>query len=1068
MENIPAKSQVYENPLTYSKMSTSNQKSFIVYQASAGAGKTYTLAKEYIKLCLMYYPKDPFLYRKILGITFTNKAVNEMKERILLFLELLSSSEAIDLSKELSEFVDEQEIQVRSKEILHLIHHDYSSFSIYTIDSLFQRIIQSFAVDLKIPVNHQLELDTEIMMSLIIDLLLSKLGYDQAITNAIINFSFSNIEEGKNWHIERELSNVGKEIYNETAIPYLKKLKDIHSEDFIPVIKQINEQIATIENTISNAAKIACNTILENNIDVTDFYQKAKGIGQWFYTVNQKDYSDLSGNSYIAKAINEDIWCSSSCQNKGAIQAIAPILKDCYLAISSTEQDYRLLQAIRKNIYPVILLNEIKHISEDLKHTNKLIHISEANLSIFESIKNEPVPFIYERIGEKYKYIFIDEFQDTSTIQWQNLLPLITEILSSVLFKVELVKVIIFGDAKQAIYRFRGGNTLQFVTLPQIETSYQNPALKETELILKRNYEKMFLQTNYRSKKEIVEFNNLFFEYVIEKDYPQLKDIYLYASQKKKEDNKGGAMVLSYPLKGVDGAIKYANFIHEEIHRIIQSAQEDNYNYADIVVLVRGNDFGAEIARSLLRKGIPTVSGESLLLSRNREVNFLIACLSCLVNDDNDIARVIILDFIAEEQRMEKETVFPYSKDNMLFKKFMQDCQYDFNVNLLCAQNLYERVEQLLQIFHLTREANPFILAFLDVVANFLNMDNKVEIQFLDYWEENKHKFSLSNPKGVNAVTVMTIHQSKGLEFPIVIYPHKKKENRTGEKWVDLEKPIGKLSATILKINDMKKTIYNELYEEEKQLILMDKLNIDYVAFTRAKDRLYFIAQEGDTRGDSIKRFLSDNPDSVFTLSEDETVEYYCFGKPQPKPSPNSNTLQKENYIKKYISKPIRINSNAAKNNYLSEKNIISSTWWGTKVHDYLAKIYHETDIEPVMELIRNDVNLTLELKENLLTVIQNIFFNPLASVLFGNPESEIKNEVELINTDGKSFRIDRLQINGDKCTVIDYKTGLPHENHHLQIDQYQEILSAIGFEVMDKYLVYIDDAFNVSFHNKA
>ncbi|MDR2410928.1 MAG: UvrD-helicase domain-containing protein [Bacteroidales bacterium] len=1050
-------------------MSISNQKSFIVYQASAGAGKTYTLAKEYIKLCLMYYPKDPFLYRKILGITFTNKAVNEMKERILLFLELLSSSEAVDLSKELSEFVDEKEISVRSKEILHLIHHDYNSFSIYTIDSLFQRIIQSFAIDLKIPVNHQLELDANIMMSLIIDLLLSKLGYDQAITSAIINFSFSNIEDGKNWHVERELANVGKEIYNETAIPYLKKLKTIHSEDFAPVIKQINEQITTIENTISKAAKNACNIILENNIQFTDFYQGTRGIGEWFNTVNQKNYTDLSGNGYVAKTINEDVWYSSSCQNKGAIQAIAPVLKDYYLIISETEQSYNLLKAIRKNIYPVILLNEIKHIAEDLKHTNKLIHISEANLSIFESIKNEPVPFIYERIGEKYKYIFIDEFQDTSTIQWQNLLPLVTEILSSVLFKEELGKVIIFGDAKQAIYRFRGGNALQFVSLPQINVCYQNPVLKETELILKRNCEKMFLQTNYRSKKEIVEFNNLFFEYVIEKDYPQLKDIYLNAAQKIKENNTGGAMFLSYLIKGVDGGIKYADFIHEEIYRIIQSAQADNYNYADMVVLVRRNSLGAEIARNLLRKNIPTVSGESLLLSKNKEVNFLIACLSCLSNNDNDIARVIMLDFIAEKQETQnKEDVFMYSKNDALFKRFIKECQYDFNANMLCEQNLYERVEQLLQIFHLTREANPFILAFLDIVANFLNMDNKGEVQFLDYWEENKNKFSLSNPKGLNAVTVMTVHQSKGLEFPIVIFPHTKKENKTGEKWVDLPEPVGKLSATILKITDMKNTIYNELYVEEQKLILMDELNVDYVAFTRAKDRLYFIAQEKDVRGDSIKKILSDNTNSVSTLSKDETVEYYCFGKPQPKPSSNSTTLQKENYIRNYISKPILINSNTAKYNYLPEKNTISATWWGTKVHDYLAKIYRQTDIEFVSELIRNDVNLTLETKENLLTVIQNIFSSPQASVLFGSPECEIKNEVELINTDGKSFRIDRLQINGDKCTVIDYKTGLARENHHLQIDKYKEILSAIGFEVTNTCLVYIDDAFKVNFHNKA
>jgi ATP-dependent exoDNAse (exonuclease V) beta subunit len=1042
--------------------------SFIVYQASAGAGKTYTLAKEYIKYCLIYYPKDPFLYRKILGITFTNKAVNEMKERILLFLELLSRGEHADLLKELSEFVDESEIQVRAKDILNFIHHDYSNFSICTIDSLFQRIIQSFAADLKIPVNHQLELDANTMTSQIIDLLLSKLGYDQAITNAIVNFSFSNIQDGKNWHVERELANIGKEIYSEAAIPYLKKLKAIRSEDFEVIIRQIHSLITEIENKISDAAKKACNTIRENNIEMTDFYQGLKGIGQWFYKRSLKDFSDLSGNSYVLKAIHEDVWYASSCKKKDEIQAMAPLLKECYSIIAATEQDYNLLQAIRRNIYPVILLNEIKHIAEDLKRTNKLIHISEANLSIFESIKNEPVPFIYERIGEKYKYIFIDEFQDTSTVQWQNLLPLVVEVLSSTLFGTELGKVIIFGDAKQAIYRFRGGNALQFVMLPEISASEQNSALKEAEMILKYNYEKILLQTNYRSKKEIVAFNNSFFEYLIEKHYPQFKEIYVNSSQNIRPDNEGGGMFLSRFLKEEKEETKYIDFIHEEIYRIIKSAKEDNYNYADMVVLVRGNDFGAEIARNLLKEEIPTVSGESLLLSRNRVVGFLVACLSYLVNNDNDIARAILLNFIAEEQNIPKEDAFIHGKNHSQFMRFVRDCQYDFNVNRLCKHNLYERVEQLLQIFHLTQEADAFILAFLNIVADFSNTGNKPEVQFGDYWKENENKFSLSNPKGINAVTVMTIHQSKGLEFPIVIYPHKKKDNKMGEKWVELKNPIGKLSTTILKINDMQKTIYSELYEQEKQLIDIDNLNIDYVAFTRAKDRLYFIAQEGDTRGDSLKEFLSndDNSHPVASADETETVEYFCYGNPQPKPSANTHIKQHENFIERYISKPISTHFNTTQHNRLLEKNTTAqATWWGTKVHDYLAKIYYKTDIEPVLQHIRGDMALNNETKENLSTAIRNIFSNPLSTVLFGDRDSEIKNEVELINTDGKSYRIDRLRINGNKCIVIDYKTGLPNESHHLQINQYNDMLSDIGFDVTNKYLVYIDDGFEVSFY---
>jgi ATP-dependent exoDNAse (exonuclease V) beta subunit len=446
-------------------------------------------------------------------------------------------------------------------------------------------------------------------------------------------------------------------------------------------------------------------------------------------------------------------------------------------------------------------------------------------------------------------------------------------------------------------------------------------------------------------------------------------------------------------------------------------------------------------------------------------VSFLVACLSYLINNDNDIARAIILHFIAEEQNLDKEKVFIFGKDNVQFLRFVRSHYGNFSLNLLLKQNLYERVESLLQIFDLTQNANPFILAFLNIVADFSNAGNKPETHFTDYWKENENTFSLSNPKGMNAVTVMTIHQSKGLEFPIVIYPHKNKDKRLGEKWVDLKKPIGKLSSTILKIHDMQNTIYDELYEREKQLNLIDELNIDYVAFTRSKDRLYFIVQEGDERGESLKNFLTNNGVNPSVMSGDETVEYYCFGNPKPKPVVDVGIVRHENFIRNYISKPLFASFNATPQR---DNTPTLAVEWGTKVHDYLAKIYAKTDLEPILQLIRNDVNLNAQTKENLSTVIRNIFSDVLSVVLFGKPDAQIKNEVELVNPEGKSFRIDRLLIDDKQCVIIDYKTGTPHENHHTQINHYASMLSLIGFEIAAKYLIYIDDNFKVTFHEVA
>jgi ATP-dependent exoDNAse (exonuclease V) beta subunit len=1108
---------------------TPENKSFIVYQASAGSGKTYTLAKEYIKICLLHFPKDHFIYRKILAITFTNKAVNEMKERILLFLEMLSSGKESDLLNELSEFVDKQDIVSRSGQLLDFIHHDYSNFSICTIDSLFQRIVQNFAIDLKIPLNHQLELDTDSMMSQIVDLILSKLGYDEDITEAIVNFSFSNIESEKNWRIEQELASIGKQIYNETAIPYLKKIENIRAEDFSKIIKEINARIAVIEKSIKNWAQKACQLITDNAIAFDSFYQGKKGIGQWFYKKSKGDFDKLSGNSYILKAVNEDVWYSSACEYKDAIDSISNSLRDSYLEIAKQEQDYLLLQAIRKNIYPVALLNEIRRTAEELKHTDKLLHISEANITIAETVQNEPVPFVYERIGERYKYIFIDEFQDTSLLQWQNLLPLVVETLSAVFQGDSTGKAILFGDAKQAIYRFRGGDVRQFVALPKVNGSEEQDIIRERENALSYNFKEEFLQKNYRSKKEVVEFNNSFFAWLVAKKEERIQDIYLHVAQQAREDNVGGAVFFTCFQK--DNPQKYNELALEEILRNIHYAKDAAYSYSDMAVLIRGNDFGAEIARYLLENNIPTISAESLLLFKNREISFLIACLSYLLDAQNEIARGIMLNFIAEEQNLSKEKILPFGKKNADFLKFVQgdyltgDCfvpcndvthkrnsviarneaisnekfsqtqgnGYNFNPQQLSRQNLYERVELLLQIFNLTKEANPFILAFLDVVADFSQKPNKTEFQFLDYWNENKHKFSLSNPKGIDAVTVMTIHQSKGLEFPVVIYPHKKPRQGSKEQWVELPEPIGELSATLLKPKSMEGTVFAHLYEEEKLLSSIDDLNIEYVSFTRAKDRLYFIAQQGDNLADEMETFLQANQqiepeplnplkgtlkiaDNQFSpsgvggdyqqFSQDQLTAYYCFGNPLPKSETSDNKAAiSTNYITDYISVPIGAHISTNNHDNFWEKNAKTDmALWGTKVHDYLAKVFYKEDINFVITSIQSDIEMDSTVKNNLISIFNNVFSHPQSDILFGDTQSIIQNETEIIDSQGKSFRIDRLCSNDKKYTLFEYKTGIEKEDHKTQIQQYEQLLTDAGYEVAGKYLVYIGEDLSVKF----
>ena len=1031
-------------------MPNSENKSFIIYEASAGSGKTFNLAKEYIKLCLLHFDKNPFLYRKILAITFTNKAVNEMKERILAFLKSLASGVEDELFSILAEEIDKHKISFRARQILNHIHHDYSNFSIYTIDSFFQRIVQSFAVDLKIPLNHQLELSDEVILSQTVDLLLSKLGHDKNITDIVLDFSFSNMDEERGWNIERELTKIGKQIYRENAIKYLKKLESMGLEDFVASIKQLKSEIAETEKNMQDLGQKSCKLITGAGLDFTDFYQGLKGIGEWFRKNANGTFT--SPNSYIFKAINEDVWFPKVSAKAGLIEAIAHSLKEHAVLIISLLREHNLLKAIYKNIYPLALLNEIRLIAAQLQRTEGVMHISEANVRIGESIQDELIPFIFERIGDRFSYIFIDEFQDTSVLQWQNLLPIAVEAISSQTFENEAGKAILFGDAKQAIYRFRGGDVRQFAALPQVEGVPKNEIIQEREDALVRNFQKNHLATNWRSKKEIIQFNNAFFEAKTANcEELQIKTIYQSVKQQTPDNEKiGGGVFLSY-LRKSDAKNDYMEFVFNEITNIIQTALQDGYALADIAVLVRGNDLGTAIARYLSQQQISTISAESLLLANNRDVIFLIACLTCLTHANDPIAKANMLDFIATQKNLVKEEILPYCRSEKAFNQFVKTIYPAFQPASLQKQNLYERVESLIQIFDLATRANPFILAFLDFVSDFTFTFAKPHVQFLDYWHEKNGKLSLSNPKGIDAVTVMTIHQSKGLEFPIVIYPFKDPKGESNSKWVELEKPIGKLTAALLQVSDMKETCFDAVYAEEKQLGKLDTLNVDYVAFTRAEDRLYIVGKEGNTKIDEVQTFLK-NQQIEPVSSQDKTVDYYQYGSKTEKTTASKRVEPKQiNTITNCLSMPLSVSfggKSAQKDN--------ENTLWGTAIHDYLSQIYTREDVKKVSESIQKDKKWDKNSKNMLLQMLKNVFSHPQAEVLFGK-DALVKNEAEIIDENGKSYRIDRLILNGNNCVLIDYKTGKPQDKHVEQINLYGDLLEKAGFYVEEKRIVYID-----------
>lgn len=1043
-----------------------NRGSFLVYKASAGSGKTYNLAKAYLEICFTHFNRDPHIYRKILGITFTNKAAAEMKTRILSFLQQLSEDKDTDLMREFTSIASAAEISRRASVLLNTIHHDYSSFSIFTIDSFFQQILRTFSYDLHLPANHQLELDSDVLIKQAVDIVLAKLGHESVLTDFIIHFSFSQIDLHKNWKIEKNLHAVAKELYREDAVHALDTLKTLRIEDFQAIIPKLKAMIKKINDRIITIAQRAVDAMTNAQIAPDVFYSGKNGIGTWFVKISNEGMELKMPSKTVMETVEQQRWTSKTTDPsiKSQINEIAPLLTACYNEIRvCQEKDYStyiIAKLVVDNIYPMALLNEIKKAIDFIKMDEKTMHISETNHYINRIVSNEPVPFIYERLGNKYKYFFIDEFQDTSVLQWQNLLPLICEGLSSEIYANENAMSAVFGDAKQAIYRFREGDVRQFKRLPKLDGSDKNPIIRERERILEDNFKTITLPKNYRSKEEIVLFNNDFFDYMSRCDAERssyVSEVYKSLQQTPKKNNTGGGVQL-YVInkKELDPDIVYDDCVLTKVLEIIEQTVADGYQLSDIAVLCRKNDLASFLAEGISQKGVAVISPESLLLKNSPEVNFLLACFNYLLNKNNELARTIIVHFLAKENKQVLENLLVVAKEEKAFLHSLQTMGYAFSPETLKHLNVYELLEHLVEIFGFATKNNAYVLAFKGIVFDFMQTKENNYVNFLEYWEERSAKFSLSNPEGIQAVNILTIHKSKGLQFPVVIYPQKSLQNRvSASKWIQLDPDTFPIEVVNIKlIKSLQDTELKYLYEEEKELSALDELNVDYVAYTRAEERLYIIHSSDKDQHSVVDYFRSG---SYENKSDCDGIECYSIGNFDKKDRKDIATM-KENRFVSTSTEGIRLPVVVAQRAYESKE-----MRWGTSMHAYLSYFRKPEDKHYILQLIAEDKEFTDKEKAMAVKLIENLLNDDIKTLFFGEPDAKVKTEVEIITSDAKSFRIDRLIINKKNCVVIDFKTGNKESSHIKQITHYVELLKEAAFDEVYPYLIYISDEGDLS-----
>jgi ATP-dependent exoDNAse (exonuclease V) beta subunit len=1044
---------------------------FSVYNASAGSGKTFTLVKEYLKILLT--SESDYAFQNILAITFTNKAAAEMKERILDNLRSFSVEEQNDMFVVLSQEikVDSAKIHSRSKRVLEKILQNYSAFNITTIDSFTHKLIRTFAYDLGLPLNFEVEMDGGKLISEAIDVLISKIGNEKALTDVLIAFSLQKVEDDKAWDISKELNTIAKILLNEEDQEYLKVLQLKSLEDFKEIENRLKLKKGEIENLFNKNGQEGLSYINNSGLENKSFFRSyLPNHFKKLTSISQIDPKNLNYEGQLQNNIENDIWYSKTVKKdiQTTIDSMSLDLLRVYeegrILFEKHYGDYVLIDMVLKTIIPLAVLNHIQKELNTIKEQNTICLSSEFNQLISAKIKNEPAPFIYERIGEKFHHYFIDEMQDTSSLQWQNLIPLINNALSQ-----EKGSLLLVGDAKQAIYRWRGGKAEQFIDL-----SIDQNEIKNNPFYIDKNTEN--LAVNYRSFSEIINFNNAFFTHIASfLSNSVYRELYEIGNQQQLNKNSGGFVQLDFldksELSKEEKELTYPIKVLEIINNL-----DPNFKKKDICVLVRTKKDGVAVANYLSENGIDIVSSETLLLQNSLKVQFLIEVLTYIQNPLNKNAKFNIITFLKRFLKIEKSSHLFYEElidlEPISFFQGLEKYGIIFNFELFLQMPFYESVEQLIRSFKLLSSTDAYVQFFLDFVLDFQRKNYNDLSAFLVFWEQKKEKLSIASVESETAVRIMTIHKSKGLEFPVVVFPCDVDVVNEIEPtvWVDnLEERIfGTLGNSLISCSN-KITFTGEkgtaLFEKRKEELALDNFNLLYVALTRSVEQLYVITEYKIDKTGNEKTTLFSGMFINFlkTLSNEnswcETKHCYEFGeKRRILPIKEEKDVVKTEIQEIFISTPwdshdIKIVANSSKNWGTVQE---SSVKYGLMIHEMLSKIIIEDDVDKVLNFYVASGVVSLKEYPELKKILESIVSHKLLNAYFKKSYT-IFTEREIVDEFKRTLIPDRLMFKGNEVIIIDYKTGTRLAIHKEQIDGYATILTKMDYIVVKKIIIYID-----------
>ncbi|MFV8377389.1 UvrD-helicase domain-containing protein [Flavobacterium sp. LB3R33] len=1061
--------------------------SFSIYDASAGSGKTYALVKEYLKIILVAKKNDA--YRNILAITFTNKAVHEMKSRIVGSLSEFAkdepSAKAQDLMQDLvngkrnennpEEWSEEPiglsiiQIKTKSQQIIKHIIHNYAAFDISTIDKFTHKVIRAFAHDLNLPMTFEVTLDTENLLIEAVDAIIAQAGEDETLTKLLIDFTMEKTDDDKSWDISREILETGRLVLNENNRNEITHFQDKSIAEFVEIKAKLSEACKDLEKQTIVFAEEALTLIDKNGIDTKSFSR-----GTFPNHINSIQQGKFNPKNKMFHEF-DDIAINKTAKDRAIIENLIPEFLQILTKVYTAFEKINFYKAFLKNITPLSLLNTVSNELAKIQEEQNVLSISEFNAIIHREIQNQPAPFIYERLGERYRHFFIDEFQDTSEMQWQNLIPLIDNALSGQDDFGVKGTLMIVGDPKQSIYRWRGGKAEQFIELSKDQNPFSNPD-KRLE----------HLDKNYRSYSQIIEFNNDFFKLLSnEFDHLDYKDLYENHSHQKTNDKTGGYVNISFIPKvetsedpdtsGEETLDKTDLYVLATLNTI-QKTLKGGFQYKDIVILTRKRSQGIAIANYLTEQGIPLLSSETLMIQNATEVRLIIHLLKYLKNSSDLESKANFLQYLAQNSQ-DKLPIHDFIAQGMAlfqetdFEEWLMSFDVSLSFQNIRKKSLYEAVETIIAKFLNPKISNAYVQYFLDIVLE-RDIRNQAGISdFLNFWDKNAEKFSIPSPEGTNAVRIMTIHKSKGLEFPVVIFPFAEEDYTRKPKdklWLNAEEQDFGLPKVLI---DNSRAVEGfgeeaaEVYNQKKQEELLDNINVLYVALTRAEEQLYVISNmnlssKGELPKNNMCSFFINYLGNKGEFFEDKLE--YEFG-----------NAAKLSSVKQHVDTsktiPLVLEILNPKNIKIAQREALM---WGTHqqeaieygnvIHEILSFVKTKNDVDlAITKSIENGL-ITFGQKETVFNTIQEIVNHSELEICFAEG-NDVLNEQTIIQKEGTTIKPDRMVLTKNKeVLLLDYKTGTHNVKYQQQLENYQTAIELMGYKVIKKALIYIGKEIDV------